>query len=281
MKNNEMQKHLIGILSRFSMRKDLVHRLYVNLDTYEFRDDISEEDKWGYYIWVCKELKIKDRIMRSHGMNSEKASAKKIGGHNDETFFEQFGLEVQKGNNKTDLRLNGLPYASLKGGVKIQWGMHVINNLPKRFQNLFSKWISSYEKNSIYLEKRSEYAEEIVNLLDNKETRKDFINYYFRKEENIPFLIVKDVYEDIYYRIDYVDLINVLVDNLEFYITKGKVKINARIEIGEKQKRSFFDIEPRTDKDNTILMHGLSERVIKVIKYYKIDVKEIYKQNPH
>jgi hypothetical protein len=67
--------------------------------------------------------------------------------------------------------------------------------------------------------------ENIFNLLDNKETRKDFINYYFRKEENIPFLIVKDVYEDIYYRINYVDLINVLVDNLEFYITKGKVKI--------------------------------------------------------
>jgi hypothetical protein len=182
---------------------------------------------------------------------------------------------------KTDLTLNGKSYASLKGGVKIQWGMHVINNLPKRFQNLFSKWISTYEKNSVYLEKRPEYAEEIVNLLDNKETRKDFINYYFRKEENIPFLIVKDVYEDIYYRVDYVDLINVLVNNLEFYITKGKVKINARIEIGEKQKRSFFDIEPRTDKDNTILMHGLSERVIKVIKYYKIDVKEIYKQNPN
>jgi hypothetical protein len=68
-------------------------------------------------------------------------------------------------------------------------------------------------------------------------------------------------------------------NNLEFYTTKDKVKINARIEIGEKEKRTFFDIEPRTDKDNTILMHGLSERVIKIIKYYKIDVKEIYKQN--
>jgi hypothetical protein len=188
MENNNIQTHIVEILNRFSMRKDLVHRLYVNLDNYEFRDDISEEERWGYYIWVCKELKIKDRIMRSHGMDSKKASDKKIGGHNDETFFEQFKLKVQKGNNKTDLTLNGQSYASLKGGKKIQWGMHVINNLPKRFQNLFSKWISTYGKNSVYLKKRSEYAEEIVNLLKNKETRKDFINYYFRKEENIPFI---------------------------------------------------------------------------------------------
>jgi hypothetical protein len=280
MKNIEMRTHLFHLLSPRPLSRYLLGT-EIDYHTYDFFTHIDEETTWNKYNWICKELKINNRIIRSHGMDSKKASAKKIKGHNDETFFEQFNLIVQKGNNKTDLTLNGKSYASLKGGVKIQWGMHVINNLPKRFQNLFSKWISTYEKNSVYLEKRPEYAKEIVNLLDNKETRKDFINYYFRKEENIPFLIVKDVYEDIYYRIDYVDLINVLVDNLEFYITKGKVKINARIEIGEKQKRSFFDIEPRTDKDNTILMHGLSERVIKVIKYYKIDVKKIYKQNPN
>lgn len=279
MKDKEMQEHLIKILNRFSMRTDLVNELFIDVDEYTFRSDVSEEDMWSYYISVCKELKIRDRIIRSHGMDSGKASAKKIGGHNDETFFEQFGLEVQKGNNKTDLRLNGQPYASLKGGKKIQWGMHVINNLPVRFQKLFSKWISTYQKNSLYLEKRSEYANEIVNLLNDKSTRKDFINYYFRKDENIPFLIVKDVKNGIYNRIIYLDLINVLVDNLEFYITKDKVKINARIDIGEKQKRSFFDIEPRSDNNYPILMHGLSERVIKVIKYYSIDVKETYQQD--
>jgi len=280
MKNIEMRTHLFHILTSRPLSKYLLGTEIDN-DTYDFYQHIDEETQWEKYIWVCKELKIKDRIMRSHGMDSEKASAKKIGGHNDETFFEQFGLEVQKGNNKTDLRLNGLPYASLKGGVKIQWGMHVINKLPERFQKLFSKWISTYGKNSLYLKERTEYAKEIVNLLSNKETRKDLINYYFRKDENIPFLIVKDVKNSIYYRIVYFDLINVLVDNLEFYITKDKVKINARINIGEKQKRSFFDIEPRSDNNYPILMHGLSERVIKVIKYYKIDVKEIYKQNPH
>jgi predicted ATPase len=212
-------------------------------------------------------------------MDSKKASAKKIKGHNDETFFERYNLKVQKGNDKTDLRLNGKSYASLKGGVKIQWGMHVINKLPERFQKLFSKWISTYGKNSLYLKERTEYANEIVNLLSNKETRKDLINYFFRKDENVPFLIVKDVKNGIYYRINYLDLINVLVDNLEFYITKDKVKINARIDIGEKQKRSFFDIEPRSDNNYPILMHGLSERVIKVIKYYNINVKETYKQD--
>jgi hypothetical protein len=251
----------------------------IDYHTYDFFAHIDEETMWNKYNWICKELKIKNRIIRSHGMDSKKASAKKIKGHNDETFFERYNLKVQKGNNKTDLRLNGKSYASLKGGVKIQWGMHVINKLPERFQKLFSKWISTYGKNSLYLKERTEYANEIVNLLSNKETRKDLINYYFRKDENVPFLIVKDVKNSIYYRIVYLDLINVLVNNLEFYITKDKVKINARIDIGEKQKRSFFDIEPRSDNNYPILMHGLSERVIKVIKYYNINVKETYKQD--
>lgn len=278
MKNIEMRTHLFHLLSSRPLSRYLLGT-EIDYHTYDFFTHIDEETMWNKYNWICKELKIKNRIIRSHGMDSKKASDKKIKGHNDETFFERYNLKVQKGNNKTDLRLNGKSYASLKGGVKIQWGMHVINKLPERFQKLFSKWISTYGKNSLYLKERTEYANEIVNLLSNKETRKDLINYYFRKDENVPFLIVKDVKNGIYYRIVYLDLINVLVNNLEFYITKDKVKINARIDIGEKQKRSFFDIEPRSDNNYPILMHGLSERVIKVIKYYNINVKETYKQD--
>lgn len=276
-----MQQHLIRIFNRFSMRKDLVNRLFVDVDSYEFRGDVLDEDRWSYYIWVCRELKIKDRVIRHHGMDSNKASSKKVGGHSDEKFFEKYGFEILKGTNKTDLLKSGKSYASVKGGVKIQWGMHVINNLPERFQKLFGGWISTYEKNYVSLNERTNRALEIVKILSNKEVRGDLINYYFRKDENIPFLIVKDVNTMTYYEILYTDLIDVLVNNLDFYITKDKVKINARIDLGEKNKRVFFEIEPRTDVNNSILMHGLSERVIKIIKYYKIDVKKTYQQDPN
>ncbi len=271
-----MQEHLIKILSRFSMRRDLISRLFINSDTFEFRDDVSEEDKWGYYSFICKELKVKDRIIRTHGMDSGLASSKKVGGHNEEDFFKKFGLEVMSGTNKTDLLKEGESFASLKGGKKIQWGMHVIDQLPKRFIELFRDWILTYEKNSLYFNRRTEFAEKIIEKLNNKETLKDFLNYYFRKCENVPFLIVKDVKDGIYYRIDYLEFIDVLVDNIEFYTTKDKVKINAKIDIGEGKYRVIFEIEPRSDKDNAILMHGLSDRIIKMINYYKIDVKETY-----
>jgi len=279
MKDKEMQEHLIQIFKRFSMRTDLISRLYVDLDSYIFRDDVSDEDRWGYYLWVCKELKIKDKIIRSHGMKSEMASSKKKGGHDDESFFKQFGYEVNLGTNKTDLLKDGESFASLKGGEKIQWGMHTIDQLPQRFINLFRDWISTYETNSLSLDRRKEFANEIINKLNDKETLEDLLNYYFRKCENVPYLIVKDVDSSIYYRIDYFEFIKVLVNNIEFYTTEDKVKINARINIGENKKRVIFEIEPRTDKGNSILMHGLSKRVINIIKHYKIDVKETYKQD--
>ena len=79
-----------------------------------------------------------------------------------------------------------------------------------------------------------------------------------------------------YYRISYDDLINVIVDNINFYTTKGTIKINANIDLGEKERRVLFEFEIRKDKKN-LLMHGTSEVIIKIIKKYKIDVKEIYK----
>jgi hypothetical protein len=81
MKNNEMQEHLIRIFNRFSLRGDLINRLVIDTETYIYRDDVSEDDRWGYYIWVCKELKIKNRIMRSKGINSEGGRKMKIEGH--------------------------------------------------------------------------------------------------------------------------------------------------------------------------------------------------------
>jgi hypothetical protein len=273
-----MQEHLIRIFNRFSLRGDLINRLVIDTETYIFRDDVSEENRWGYYIWVCKELKIKDRVVRSHGMDSKKASSKKVGGHNDESFFERYGYEVQLGTNKTDLINNGESFASVKGGVKIQWGMHVINKLPEKLIELFGDWISTYENNFVSLEGRKGFADTIIDTLSDKNERFYLLNYFLRKNENIPFLIVKDVNEKIYYRINYEDIINVLVDNIEFYTTKDKVKIVATINTGNKSE-VVFEMEPRTDKNNALLMHGQSKVIINIIKNYNVDVKETYQQN--
>jgi len=278
MKEVKMQNHLVQILKKYNLRRGLINKLVVNPLTFIFRDDADDELRWSYYKSVCKELKIKDRIIRFHGMDSEKASEKKIKGHVEEKLFQKYGLEVQYGTNKTDLIKDGNSYASLKGGKKIQWGMHVIKKLPKDLQELFGPWISTFKENSLYY-KRLDFGNNIVNCLDNRELRRYLINYYFRKNEDVPYLIVKDIKDGTYYRITYTDLIDVLVENLEFYVTKDKVKVVGRMDLGNKKKMVIFEIEPRSCKSNYILMHGESSRIIKIIEKYNIDVKETYKQN--
>lgn len=273
-----MQDHLVRILKKYNLRKGLVNKLVVNPMTFIFREDADEELRWSYYNSLCKELKIKDRIIRLHGMDSEKASTKKTDGHMMERFFEMFGCEVVPGQNKTDLIKDGNVFASVKGGKKIQWGMHVLSKLPERFQTLFGTYISSFEKNSVYFERRKEIANGILNHLDSRDSRFDLLNYFFRKNEEVPFLIVKDCDSGIYYRIKYIDLINVLCDNITFYTTKDKVKIVSQIKIGKKQK-VLFEIETRSDKANALLMHGKSNVIIDIINNFKIDVEETYKQD--
>jgi hypothetical protein len=83
MKNKEMQEHLIDILNEYSMRTDLVNKYIINPYTFVFLkdDELSENDRWEYYIRVCKELKIKNRIMRSPGIDSDGGRKMKIEGH--------------------------------------------------------------------------------------------------------------------------------------------------------------------------------------------------------
>jgi len=278
MKEVEMQNHLVQILKKYNLRRGLVNKLVVNPLTFIFRDDADEELRWSYYNSVCKELKIKNKIIRLHGMDSEKAATKKNDGHMMERFFEMFGCEVVPGVNKTDLIKDGNVFASVKGGKKIQWGMHVLNKLPERFQLLFGNYISSFEKNSVYYTIRRDIANSIISHLDNRDSRFDLLNYFFRKDEEVPYLIVKDCDSGIYYRIKYIDLINVLCDNISFYTTKDKVKIVSRILI-KKKPISLFDIETRSDKGNALLMHGKSKVIIDIINNFKINVEETYQQN--
>ena len=274
-----MQEHLLKILNKFSLRWDLINENIIDINTFIFLDDIENEERWNYYHYVCKELKIKDKVIRSHGMNSELASQKKREGHKRENDFKlNYGFEVKSGQEKADLIKDGEIYASLKGGKKIQYGMHVLNNTPEKIKELFSDWVFTYKNNLVSFNERLDIANKIIQKLQNsRELRYYWINWFCRKYENLPYIIIRDVKNgEMYYRISYDDLINVIVDNINFYTTKGTIKINANIDLGEKERRVLFEFEIRKDKKN-LLMHGTSEVIIKIIKKYKIDVKEIYK----
>lgn len=78
------------------MRKDLVNRLFVDVESYELRSDVSDNDKWEYYIWVCRELKIKDRVMRSKGIDSNGGRKMKIEGHINEQLISDQLLDTTK-----------------------------------------------------------------------------------------------------------------------------------------------------------------------------------------
>jgi hypothetical protein len=88
MKNNEMQKHIIEILKKSYLRSDLINDLYIDVDTFVFLPNISEEEMWDYYKWICKELKIKNRVMLSSGINSEDARKMKVDGHLNEELIK-------------------------------------------------------------------------------------------------------------------------------------------------------------------------------------------------
>jgi len=81
-----MQSHLIIILNE--------HRLFerakytIDPKTCVFHNDIDNETKWGYYNFVCKELKIKNKICRSHGIDSDGGRKMKFDGHQNEILIK-------------------------------------------------------------------------------------------------------------------------------------------------------------------------------------------------
>lgn len=279
-----MYEHLHKILSQYSLRTDLIDKFTIDPFTHMFRDNICEEDRWEYYKWICKELNIKDKVTRSHGMTSEFASEKKNDGHEGEFFFEQFGFDVSGGINKTDITKDGKSYASIKSGAKIQWGMHVFSSLSEKYQELFSDWIKTFGNDDYDIEDRKQAASVIIEKLQDKDVRYDLFNYYLRKDESVPFLIIKDLSKDktTYYEVDFEELIRVICDNVKFYHTKDKVKIVGIIELKKynkvKMSNNFviFEFEPRADKSNAILLHGQSSVIIDVINDYGIKVIKTY-----
>jgi len=269
----KMQSHLSSILRRYSIRKDVVNTYMVDSKNFGFHPGISEETRWSYYHFVCRNLGIQNKMVRKHGMDSSKALNKKTTGHVYEDIFGDMGLEVRKGNDKTDLMYEGLPYASLKSGIKIQWGLHTLHNLPQWVQGLFAGYVDCYGDGNYG--DRFDCAHRIIEQLMDKEFLYRLVNYIFTKEEGIPYLIVRDVKEDVFYRVSYDDFIRIIVENMEFYVTKDKGKIVSSIENGSRSK-ILFEVEVRSDKGNSLLIHGKSDAVINVIKYYKINVEEKY-----
>lgn len=129
MKDKEMQEHLIKILNRFSMRTDLVNELFIDVDEYTFRGDVSEDDMWSYYISVCKELKISNRVMRSPGIDSEAGKKMKIEGHlNEDLVKNELLTNIENNNFKDILGENETIVDIICDGIKSKKVESIIDN---------------------------------------------------------------------------------------------------------------------------------------------------------
>jgi hypothetical protein len=60
----QMENHIVELLNKFHLRTDLQNELFINTDTFRFRDDVPDEDRIWFYKHICSELKVKliDRI---------------------------------------------------------------------------------------------------------------------------------------------------------------------------------------------------------------------------
>lgn len=60
----QMENHIVELLSKFYLRTDLPNELFIDTDTFRFRDDVPDEDRIWFYKSICSELKVKlvDRI---------------------------------------------------------------------------------------------------------------------------------------------------------------------------------------------------------------------------
>jgi hypothetical protein len=67
--------------------------------------------------------------------------------------------------------------------------------------------------------------------------------------------------------------------------TPNKVKIIFKIPLNKINRRTHdnlftvFELEPRTDKNNAILLHGDTKIINDIINDYNIKINKIYEQN--
>lgn len=175
MKNKEMQDHLIEIFNEYSIRVDLINKYIIDDKLFTFLEDdgLTENDKWEYYIWVCKQLKINKRVMRSPGIDSDGGRKMKIEGHLNEELVSSeilngvgccsFNNLLYDGENVKEVKCDGIKFKKVdsilsnkktvsKCDLKVITSKRVINLSIKKSHsgqvhlNKVKSFIDGYEK---------------------------------------------------------------------------------------------------------------------------------------
>lgn len=279
----QMESHLNKIF-RCTIRRDVLNPLVWNAISYKFNEGFEFEQYHFFYKKVCKELGFIPEVQLPNGMNSVRASYVKKKGHEREDFFKLHGMDVVSGRGKTDLSVNGVNYASLKAGDStIQYGLHVIDSLPSEIKEILQNW-----KNSAFQEglsfQREVSAKSIQNYLQTKSKLKKFLNWWLRGEEEVPYLIFREVDgdTDIYKQVNYELLLEKLVENLVVDLSyshkKGfgnKVVFKVDLKSKLKKRVTLMELEFRKST-GSILLHGEIDKLRKFIYVYEVPIIQTY-----
>jgi hypothetical protein len=278
-----MELHLNKILCS-TLRRDIVNPLIWNEISYKFNDGFEFEQYHFFYKKVCKELGFMPEVQLPNGMNSFKASYVKRKGHEREDFFKLHGMNVVSGRGKTDLSINGVGHASLKAGdSKIQYGLHVIDSLPIEMKEIMWDWQNvAFEEG--YSFQRESSAKSIQTYLQTTTKLVEFLNWWLRGDEEVPYLIFREINEekDTYKKVDYKSLIEELskklVVDLSYSLEKGrgnKIVFKADLKSKSKKLVTFMELEYRKGT-KSILLHGKIDNLRKFIYVYNVPIIQTY-----
>ncbi|MCW7070854.1 MAG: hypothetical protein OCU12_00730 [Methanophagales archaeon] len=236
------------------------------------------------------------KIIKLHGMSSEKASRVKIRGHKKEYIYAALiGGKVVKGTKKEDVKDSNGKIHSLKGGGEIKGGegrkgkwqicLHKISKFKKDTdfsgREIFIKILKSYPNNYFEYQDKKEiikasiipYMKELMKYLTDKTNNYNFLNKSFF-DRNVDYFVI--YHDDVFYVYEREEALKIftellLVDNNRTF-QKVVLKYNNKI-VGE--------IEIRTTNDGkypSVLFNMLKLRAMDVLKK---GVPEYKKRTPN
>jgi len=238
------------------------------------------------------------KIIKSHGMSSEKASRIKKRGHRKEHIFA--GLikgEVVKGTRKIDVKDSNGKIYSIKGGGEIKGGegrkgkwqlfLHKLskfeNNTEFLNRYIFIKILKAYpEKYEEYQSNKEviknnivPYMKELKEFLVDSRNKYDFLNKALFDKRIDYFVVYQD---DIFYIFDRNEMLIIFTENLLVENSSTFQKVVFKYE-----NKIISEIEVRTTNDGkypSILFNMLKEKalnlLIKETKKYKKINENIY-----
>jgi len=240
--------------------------------------------------------KEKIKIIKPHGMSSEKASRVKLRGHKKEYIYANLIKgEVVKGTRKEDVKNGSGKIHSIKGGGEIKGGegrkgkwqifLHKISKFEndKKFygREIFIKILKTYpdshkeyeEKKEIVKENIIPHMKELKEYLIKKENKYNFLNKSFFDEKVDYFVIYHD---DTFYIYDRKETIKIFSKILSIENNRTFQKVVFKYD-----EKIIGEIEVRTTDDGkypSILFNMLKLRAFDLLSK---EIKKYEKLSPN